>query len=124
MSTLKVDTLQNRLGSKSVPVDTVIDGSAKAWVNFNGVGTVAIRAAFNVSSITDVGVGGYTANFAVPMPDTNYAMVATAGNDGTNNAIAGGSNGDPTVNGHGIVIIALASGSAVDTSRIRAAFFR
>jgi hypothetical protein len=45
----------------------------RAWVNFNGTGTVAIRASNNVSSITDNGVGDYTVNFATEMPDANYA---------------------------------------------------
>jgi hypothetical protein len=62
MSTLRTDTLSNAAGSASVPVNTVINGSAKSWVNFNGTGTVAIRQAFNVSSITDNGVGNYTVN--------------------------------------------------------------
>ena len=53
-------------------------GSIKAWVNFNGQGTVAIRASGNVSSITDNGTGSYTINFATAMPDTNYTMVASA----------------------------------------------
>ena len=48
-------------------------GLAKAWVNFNGTGTVAIRAAFNVSSITDNGVGDYTVNFTAALADANYA---------------------------------------------------
>lgn len=48
-------------------------GLAAAWVNFNGTGTVAIRAAFNVSSITDNSTGDYTVNFTTAMPDANYA---------------------------------------------------
>ena len=56
------------------------DGSenykCRAWVNFNGEGTVAIRASGNVSSITDVGVGDYTANFTTAMPDVNYTTLA------------------------------------------------
>jgi hypothetical protein len=80
MSTIKTNTLQNTAGTKSVPVDTVVDGSAKAWVNFNGTGTVAIRAGFNVSSITDNGVGNYTVNFTTPLPDTNYATNVSTGN--------------------------------------------
>jgi hypothetical protein len=44
----------------------------RAWVNFNGTGTVAIRASGNVTSITDNGVGNYTMNFTTAMPDTNY----------------------------------------------------
>lgn len=50
----------------------------RAWVNFNGVGTVAIRANGNVSSITDNGVGDYTVNFATSLPDTNYAVLTGA----------------------------------------------
>jgi hypothetical protein len=46
----------------------------KAWVNFNGTGTVAIRASYNVSSITDNGTGDYTVNFTTAMPDANYAF--------------------------------------------------
>ena len=48
--------------------------ACRAWVNFNGQGTVAIRASGNVSSITDNGVGNYTVNFATAMPDTNYSV--------------------------------------------------
>ena len=77
MSTLRLTTISNQTGSASVPSDTVINGSAKAWVNFNGTGTVAIRAAFNVSSITDNGVGRYTANFTSPMIDANYSVVCS-----------------------------------------------
>lgn len=51
--------------------------AARAWVNFNGTGTVAIRASGNVSSITDNGVGAYTVNFTTAMPDANYSAVAS-----------------------------------------------
>lgn len=51
----------------------------KAWVNFNGIGTVAIRASDNVSSITDNGTGDFTINFTTPISDANYAVTATAG---------------------------------------------
>ena len=50
--------------------------AARAWVNFNGTGTVAIRASGNVSSITDNGTGNYTINFATALPDANYSPVA------------------------------------------------
>ena len=56
----------------------------RAWVNFNGTGTVAIRASGNVSSITDNGGGNYTVNFLTAMPDANYSVSGTAGyNDPT-----------------------------------------
>jgi hypothetical protein len=62
---------------------------AKAWVNFNGTGTVAIRASFNVSSITDNGTGAYTANFTTAMPDVNYCIVSGLGltNNGSQRGI-------------------------------------
>lgn len=50
----------------------------RAWVNFNGTGTVAIRASGNVSSITDNGVGDYTVNFTTAMVDANYAVGSMA----------------------------------------------
>jgi len=50
----------------------------RAWVNFNGTGTVAIRASGNVSSITDNGTGDYTVNFSTAMPDINYSTVASS----------------------------------------------
>jgi len=58
----------------------------RAWVNFNGQGTVAIRASGNVSSITDNGTGDYTVNFTSAMPDVNYAISGMIG--GTGNAYA------------------------------------
>jgi hypothetical protein len=51
----------------------------KAWVNFNGTGTVAIRASFNVSSITDNGTGDYTVNFTTALADANFAALGSAG---------------------------------------------
>ena len=54
----------------------------RAWVNFNGTGTVAIRASGNVSSITDNGTGDYTVNFTTALADTNYAAVSMAGQYG------------------------------------------
>jgi hypothetical protein len=68
MSTLRVTTITNPSGGQPT-----IDGLAKAWVNFNGTGTVAIRASLNVSSITDNGTGDYTVNFTTAMVDANYA---------------------------------------------------
>jgi hypothetical protein len=50
------------------------DNNVKAWVNFNGTGTVAIRASYNVSSITDNGTGDYTVNFTTAMTDANYGI--------------------------------------------------
>jgi hypothetical protein len=57
--------------------------AARAWVNFNGTGTVAIRASGNVSSITDNGTGDYTVNFTTAMPDANYAVCGSGQLDTT-----------------------------------------
>ena len=54
----------------------------RAWVNFNGTGTVAIRASGNVSSITDNGTGDYRVNLTTAMPDVNYSVVASGINSG------------------------------------------
>ena len=56
--------------------------ACRAWVNFNGTGTVAVRGSGNVSSITDFGVGLYTINFSTAMPDANYNVCSDA-NGGT-----------------------------------------
>ena len=55
---------------------------ARAWVNFNGTGTVAIRASGNVSSITDNGTGDYTVNFTTAVSDVNYAVVGSLADSG------------------------------------------
>lgn len=55
----------------------------RAWVNFNGTGTVAIRASGNVSSITDNNTGDYTVNFAVALPDAYYAVGGMGTNSGS-----------------------------------------
>jgi hypothetical protein len=73
MSTIVAQTLSN--GTVSTSTANCIQGSAKAWVNFNGTGTVAIRASYNVSSITDNGTGDYTVNFTNALPDANYSAV-------------------------------------------------
>ena len=82
---------QNVLVANDAGVKTALNASGtapiyacRAWVNFNGTGTVAIRASGNVSSITDNGVGDYTVNFTNAMPDANYGASGlsniTAGN--------------------------------------------
>jgi len=68
--------------SSGTVLDDASVGVCRAWVNFNGTGTVAIRAAFNVSSITDNSVGNYTVNFTNSMVDSSYAINYTAGGTG------------------------------------------
>ena len=59
-----------------------------AWVNFNAIGTVAINASYNVSSIVDNGVGDYTVNFTTAMPNANYALALVSnGYNSVNNSV-------------------------------------
>jgi hypothetical protein len=77
MSTLVAQTISN--GTVSTSSANVIQGSAKAWVNFTG-STAAIRASYNVSSITRSAAGRWTVNFTNAMTDANY-VVTLAGQD-------------------------------------------
>ena len=80
MSTLVTATVKS---NSSSPIafqnssGTEVGRMCRAWVNFNGTGTVAIRAQFNVSSITDNGTGDYTVNFTTALADANYSAVTT-----------------------------------------------
>lgn len=58
----------------SLDTSYVVNGSAKAWVNFNGTGTIAIRDSANVGSLTDNGTGDYTVNFSNSMGNVNYCL--------------------------------------------------
>lgn len=75
--------------------------ACRAWVNFNGTGTVAIRASGNVSSITDNGIGDYTVNFASSLNDGNYAVAlsnsAASGDANEINVLAATFGGNPTL---------------------------
>jgi|TARA_R100001463_G_scaffold45581_1_gene93949 hypothetical protein len=78
-----VGTLQNNGSAISIASLSTASGSApsysaRAWVNFNGTGTPAIRASGNVSSITDVSTGRYKVNFATNMPDVDYAVTVAS----------------------------------------------
>jgi hypothetical protein len=94
-----VSTLSNDTGV--LATQNGMTGICKAWVNFNGVGTVAIRDSFNVSSITDNGTGLFTVNFTTAMPNTNYAAVASTRRNGTSGG-AGENNVNCGVNFRGL----------------------
>ena len=69
---------KNMANYNSIKNLSINSSLCKAWVNFNGIGTIQIRAAYNISTITDFGVGSYRMNFTTPMSDTNYSAVLTA----------------------------------------------
>ena len=88
MSTLKTSNIQDTSGNNNSTPEEIGKGRAKAWVNFNGTGTVAIRDNFNVSSITDNGSGDYSINFTNNMSNVNYAFAGTGSLEGANAADA------------------------------------
>lgn len=117
MSTLKVATIQDTSGNNSSTPSEVAQGRAKAWVNFNGAGTVAIRDSFNVSSLSDDGTGLYTITFTNAQPNVNYAAVY-----GANAGIAGYA-GSHTQNTSTLKIYGSISGSFYDLNTCNVAVF-
>ena len=117
-ATLSSDPVAFYIANKSLSPGLVAGQLCRAWVNFNGTGTVAIRASYNVSSITDNGTGDYTVNFTTAMPDANYSAVGTSKDDGTGSYIPFitsqatsnvriGTKSQSAVNDTGIVCIAI-----------------
>ena len=72
---VRITTLADSAGNNDSTPAEIASGRAKAWVNFNGTGTVAIRSSFNVASVTDNGTGNYTITFTNAMADTSYTPV-------------------------------------------------
>jgi len=100
--------------------------AARAWVNFNGSGVVAIRASGNVTSITDRALGQYTVNFTTAMPDANYVSTgshSSVGNDISctffGNASYGGVNSTTASTLNTII-----GGGFTDPTYVYAVFFR
>lgn len=100
-----------------------------AWVNFNGTGTVEIRASYNVSSITDNGTGDFTLNFATALSDANYCVTfGTVANDlAANYAIAVHGTGSATLKSTTqlrVMVAAANSALALDLPENNVAIFR
>ena len=72
------DTLETGAGA-DIATSYVVNGSAKAWVNFNGTGTIAERDSLNLSSLTDNGTGDYTVTMSNGMNNTNYCLSGASG---------------------------------------------
>jgi hypothetical protein len=125
MSTLKTNTLSNVAGTASTAIENAINGSAKAWVNFNGTGTVAIRASYNVSSITDNGAGNYTVNFTTAFSNTNYSPITTAvGEPGLSYASLSNATSPATTSCQVVVSRPTQPGILVDSDYVSVAIFR
>ena len=105
---------------------SVASGVAKAWVNFNGTGTVAIRSSFNCSSVSDNGVGSYTVNFTTPMADVDYVCVATSNlnsSGGHNRIVSGPYTSAPTTSAYRLVTSRADTAGIEDQANISASFF-
>ena len=72
------DTLEHSTAG-SIATNYVVEGSAKAWVNFDGTGTIASRDSLNVSSLTDNGTGDYTVNLTNNINNVNYCVTGGTG---------------------------------------------
>lgn len=94
---------------------------ARAWVNFNGTGTVAIRAALNVTSITGNAVGDYTVNFTTALADANYSVCYGGGDSGSN---MGRSVTSSTATAHRLTTRNTNNAGLVDDSQVFVAVFR
>jgi hypothetical protein len=95
----------------------------RAWVNFNGTGTVAIRASGNVTSITDNGTGDYTVNFTTAMPDANYSANVTTQTGGIASATTYDGATARTTTALRVAALTTA-GSFVDSAQMGVSIFR
>jgi hypothetical protein len=116
-TTPNIDSAQFATVSGTAPIY-----AARAWVNFNGTGTVAIRASGNVSSITDNGTGDYTVNFTTAMPDVNYSIGHIVGDTGG----SGQAFLTPFTYAVGSIRLQIfnTAGAAVDRNMVNASIFR
>ena len=97
----------------------------RAWVNFNGTGTVAIRASGNVTSITDNGTGDYTVNFTTAMPDADFGVGCMAGTPGARrNDMSFSQSGAPTTSSVRVDCYDNSSNTLQDPSYVTLGVFR
>lgn len=125
MSTLRVSSIQDTSGGNASTPAAIANGVAKAWVNFNGTGTVAVRASYNVSSITDNNIGNYTVNITSAFADTNYSVVATASRVGDTTSSGAHSLLPATYATSSVVLLSTrGTGTASDPDFVNVAIFR
>ena len=98
----------------------------RAWVNFNGTGTPAIRASGNVTSITDNGTGDYTVNFTTAMTDANYSTNVTGDVGGVGDFAVGCTRDSSTARTTSLVRISIGTtaGASADSNVVAVAIFR
>lgn len=102
--------------------------TARAWVNFNGTGTVAIRSSGNVTSITDNNTGDYTVNITTALPDANFSGVVSSSWEATANnnvSLSGPSNNSAkTTTTFGCIAVNPNSNARIDSVFTMVAIFR
>ena len=123
MSTLKVNNIQTASGGSNSTPEQIEGGRAKAWVNFNGGGTVAIRDSFNVSSITDHNTGQYSVTYATAMSNDDYASLITTQAGLTAYGYGTGDNSQTTSALVNIFTIVGSNGTTQDASCVSVAIF-
>lgn len=79
-SELRVNTLKDASGNNSIATSFVAGGSAKAWFNYDGSGTLAYRDSFNCASLTDHATGDHSVNFTSSMTSDDYSSAGIVGN--------------------------------------------
>jgi len=122
-SILKVDELQGITAAGDITVtseggaatQSLQQGLAKVWVNFNGTGTIAIRDSLSVSGLVDNGTGNYTVNFTNAMSSANFSALATCGLD------SGGSRAFCSTDSHATTSVAILLRQAASNNNIDAA---
>jgi hypothetical protein len=114
----------NLPASSGTILDDASVGVCRAWVNFDGTGTVAIRASFNVSGITDNGTGDYTVNIATAMVDANYSVNATGRISGSNELIVNNQNSSPQTTSATSVLSINAANNLTDAIMVSVVIFR
>ena len=127
MSTLKVTTIQDTSGGNASTSEQINQGRAKAWISFDGEGTIAINDSFNISSIADNATGEYTVTLSTAMSNANYSIVLGCKSKLSNRntvANAGGtSENDPTTTAFQIVTMGSTNNSMTDGAVVFAAVF-
>lgn len=127
MSTVILGTLQSNSSSPPTFNDntsTEIGRLCRAFVNFNGTGVIAIRASFNVTSITDNGTGDYRVNFTNAFSDANYSAVCTGNIQSSQCLVSQWDQATGNLVGSFRLITATVGGALNDAVGVNAAFFR
>lgn len=134
MSTLKTNTIQhltsgfNNIVTHTDGAGTVNAAHCRAWIRFNTITTTTITGSFNVSSLTDDGVGNTTINFTNALSDTNYCVCASTSPNNSANLIASPfSNQTPqtgTTSSFKLNLYQRSTGSSDDSPNVFAAVFR